>query len=239
VELTAAGEAFLRDARAMLGELDVAVATARRIDTGQAGLLRINFVGSALLSIVPGIVQRFRRGQPLVELELRERSTVEQLRALSAGIVDVGLVRPPVNVGEDLRSEVVMRERTVAAIPVGHKLAALKRVPLRRLAAEPLVMFPRQQAPGFHDLLTGRLAATGTSPQVVQYAPEMLTIIGLVAAGIGVSPVPASVARLALDGVTYRPLAGAPDTELVAVVRGGDASPLVRAFITDAREHGL
>jgi DNA-binding transcriptional LysR family regulator len=239
VELTAAGEAFLRDARAMLAELDVAVATARRIDTGQAGLLRVNFVGSALLSIVPGIVQRFRRGRPEVEISLRERSTVEQLRALSAGVIDVGLVRPPVDVEEGLSSQVVLRERTVAAIPVGHALAGLRRVPLGRLATEPLVMFPREQAPGFHDLLTGRLAATGTSPQVVQYAPEMLTIIGLVAAGIGVSPVPASVARLALDGVTYRPLSGAPDTELVAVVRASEQSPLVRAFVVDAREHGL
>jgi DNA-binding transcriptional LysR family regulator len=239
VELTDAGQAFLRDARAMLAELDVAVATARRIDIGQAGLLRVNFVGSALLSIVPGIVQRFRRGRPDVEISLRERSTVEQLRALSAGVIDVGLVRPPVDVEEGLSSQVVLRERTVAAIPVGHPLARLRRVPLGRLAAEPLVLFPRQQAPGFHDLLTSRLAATGTSPQVVQYAPEMLTIIGLVATGIGVSPVPASVARLALDGVTYRPLSGAPDTELVAVVRAANQSPLVRAFVVDAREHGL
>jgi DNA-binding transcriptional LysR family regulator len=237
VELTAAGAAFLRDARAMLGELDAAVATVRRIETGQAGLLRVNFVGSALLSILPGIVQRFRAARPSVEIELRERSTVEQLRALSAGVVDVGLVRPPIEAEDQLRTEVVMRERTVAAIPSDHPLAKLKRVPLRRLAAEPLVLFPRGQAPGFHDLLTGRLAATGTSPQVVQYAPEMLTIIGLVAAGIGVSPVPASVARLALDGVTYRPLGGAPDTELLAVTRAGDESPLVRAFLTDAREH--
>jgi DNA-binding transcriptional LysR family regulator len=238
VELTAAGEAFLRDARVMLAELDVAVATARRIDIGQAGLLRVNFVGSALLSIVPGIVQRFRRGRPEVEIELRERSTVDQLRALSAGVIDVGLVRPPVETEDDLRAEVVLRERTVAAVPVGHPLAQLRRIPLRRLAAEPLVLFPRQQAPGFHDLLIGRLAATGTSPQVVQYAPEMLTIIGLVAAGIGVSPVPASLAHLALDGVTYRPLSGAPDTELVAVARAGELSPLVDAFIADAREHG-
>jgi DNA-binding transcriptional LysR family regulator len=235
VELTAAGEAFLRDARAMLEELDVAVSTVRRIDAGQAGVLRVNFVGSALLSIVPGIVTRFRRRRPAVELELRERSTLEQLRALASGIVDVGLVRPPIDPDEALWTEVVMRERTVAAIPVGHPLARLQRVSLRRLAAEPLVLFPREQAPGFHDLLTGRLAATGTSPRVVQYAPEMLTIIGLVAAGIGVSPVPASVAGLGLEGVTYRPLVGAPATELLAVTRAGDDSPLVGAFVSEAR----
>lgn len=237
VELTPAGETFLRDARAMLGELEAAVATARRVDAGQAGLLRVSFVGSALLSIVPGIIQRFRRGRPEVEIELRERSTLAQLRALSVGVVDVGLVRPPIEPDDALHTEVVMRERTVAAIPAGHPLARLARVPLKRLAAEPLVLFPREQAPGFHDLLTGRLAATGTSPHVVQYAPEMLTIIGLVAAGIGVSPVPASVARLGLEGVTYRPLVGAPATELVAVTRANETSPLIEAFVADARAH--
>jgi len=237
VELTPAGETFLRDARAMLGELEAAVATARRVDAGQAGLLRVSFVGSALLSIVPGIIQRFRRGRPEVEIELRERSTLEQLRALNVSVMDVGLVRPPIEPDDALHTEVVMRERTVAAIPAGHPLARLARVPLKRLAAEPLVLFPREQAPGFHDLLTGRLAATGTSPHVVQYAPEMLTIIGLVAAGIGVSPVPASVARLGLEGVTYRPLVGAPATELVAVTRATETSPLVEAFVADARAH--
>jgi DNA-binding transcriptional LysR family regulator len=237
VELTPAGETFLRDARAMLSELEAAVATARRVDAGQAGLLRVSFVGSALLSIVPGIIQRFRRGRPEVEIELRERSTLAQLRALSVGVVDVGLVRPPIEPDDALHTEVVMRERTVAAIPAGHPLARLARVPLKRLAAEPLVLFPREQAPGFHDLLTGRLAATGTSPHVVQYAPEMLTIIGLVAAGIGVSPVPASVARLGLEGVTYRPLVGAPATELVAVTRANETSPLIEAFVADARAH--
>jgi len=238
VELTPAGEAFLRDARATLAELDVATARARAIADGRAGVLRINFVGSALLSIVPAAVQRFRGARPGVELELHERSTVEQLRALEAGTADVGLVRPPIDAGAGLRTEIVMRERTIAALPAGHKLTGLRRIPLRRLAAEPLVLFPRSQAPGYHDLLAGRLAATGASPRIVQYAPEMLTIIGLVAAGIGVSPVPASVAHLALDGVVYRPLAGAPDTELVAVTREDGESPLVRAFVADARRGG-
>ncbi len=234
VQLTAAGDAFLRDARAILGELDGAVATARRIDAGQTGRLRIGFVGSALLSIVPGTVERFRAERPGVAIELRERSTVDQLRAVSAGVVDVGLVRPPIEDDGELRAETVLRERTVAALPAGHELAALSRVSLRRLAAEPLVLFPRDQAPGYHDLLIGALADAGAGPRVIQYAPEMLTIIGLVAAGTGVSLVPASVGRLALDGVAYRPVSGAPRSELVAITRVGDDSALVRAFVADA-----
>lgn len=235
VELTAAGDAFLRQARTMLGELDVAVSTARAIGAGQAGVLRIGFVGSALSSIVPAAVQRFRRARPDVEVQLRERSTVQALRALASGELDVGLVRPPIEPDDTMLVEFVMRERTIAAIPAGHELAALRRIPLARLAAQPLVLFPRGQAPGFHDLLIGRMAATGRTPHVVQYAPEMLTIIGLVAAGIGVSPVPESVAHVALAGVAYRPLTGAPDTELVAVRRAGEDAPLAAAFVAEAR----
>jgi len=234
VQLTPAGEAFLRDARVILSELDGAVATARGIDAGQTGRLRVGFVGSALLSIVPGTVERFRSSRPGVAIELRERSTVDQLRAISAGVIDVGLVRPPIEDEAGLRAETVLRERTVAALPAAHPLAALARVPLRRLAVEPLVLFPRAQAPGFHDLLIGALADTGAGPRVIQYAPEMLTIIGLVAAGTGVSLVPASVGRLALDGVAYRPVTGAPRSELVAITRRGDDSALVRAFVAEA-----
>ncbi|MGO9496556.1 MAG: LysR substrate-binding domain-containing protein [Solirubrobacteraceae bacterium] len=234
VQLTPAGEAFLRDARVVLGELEGAVATARRIDAGQTGRLRVGFVGSALLSIVPGTVERFRASRPGVAIELRERSTVDQLRAVSAGVIDVGLVRPPIDDDGELRAQTVLRERTVAALPAGHALARLVRVPLARLAAEPLVLFPRDQAPGFHDLLIAALGSTGAGPRVVQYAPEMLTIIGLVAAGTGVSLVPASVSRLALDGVTYRPVSGAPRSELVAITRARDESALVRAFVAEA-----
>lgn len=238
VELTAAGAAFLRDARALLGELEGAVATARRIDAGQTGRLRVNFVGSALFSIVPGAVERFRRARPGVELELRERATVDQLRAVRAGVADVGLVRPPIEDDGELHAQTVLRERTVAALPTGHALAGLSRVPLRRLAAEPLVLFPRDQATGFHDLLIDSLAGAGVAPRVIQYAPEMLTIIGLVAAGTGVSLVPASVQRLALDGVVYRPVSGAPRSELVAITRAGDDSALAQAFVAEATGSG-
>ncbi|HUA05363.1 MAG TPA: LysR substrate-binding domain-containing protein [Solirubrobacteraceae bacterium] len=234
VQLTPAGEAFLRDARAILAELDGAVSTARRIDAGQTGRLRIGFVGSALLSTVPGTVERFRSSRPGVAIELRERSTVDQLRAVSAGVIDVGLVRPPIEDEAGVRAQTVLRERTVAALPAGHALASSNRVSMRRLAAEPLVLFPRAQAPGFHDLLIDALAGAGTGPRVIQYAPEMLTIIGLVAAGTGVSLVPASVSRLALDGVAYRPVTGAPRSELVAITRAGDDSALVRAFVAEA-----
>ena len=185
---------------------------------------------------MPEIVQRFRAARPGIEIELRERSTIEQLRAVQAGVIDVGLVRPPIEDDAELRVETVMRERILAALPVEHPLAALSASPAQTARGRaPFVLFPRAQAPGFHDLLIGSVAATGAPPHVVQYAPEMLTIIGLVAAGIGLSLVPSSVARLALDGVTYRPVSGAPSSRARGHhPRRRRTRSLVRAFVESA-----
>jgi DNA-binding transcriptional LysR family regulator len=217
----------------VLRDLEGAVATARRVDAGEEGRLRISFVGSALLSLVPTLVQRFRDARPDVELRLRERSTEDQLRGVKSGNVDIGLVPLPIDV-RGVHSKVLLRERTVAALPTGHPLAALRRVPLRRVALEPLVLFPRSQAPGLHDHLLASLSRTGATPSVAQYAAETQTIVGLVAAGIGVSLVPESVQRLVLPGLAYRPVVGAPMVELAAVTRPDHDSPLVRAFLAVA-----
>src|SRR5918911_4761 len=69
VEMTPAGEAFLRDARAVLADLERATRNAQRIHEGQTGLLRVSFAGSALLSIVPQVVQRLRTARPRVDIE--------------------------------------------------------------------------------------------------------------------------------------------------------------------------
>ena len=234
VETTPAGEAFLRDARILLLDLERAVDNARRIHEGQTGRLRISFVGSALLSIVPHIVQRFRTARPMIDIELRERSTSDQVRALASGDTDLGLVPLPVN-DAVVAVEVLRRERMIAALPSDHPLARLQRVSLRRLAQQPFVLFPREQAPGFYDRLLAVLTGAGTPPRIVQYAPEMQTIIGLVATGIGVSLVPASVQQLALEGVAYRPVTRSPYSELAAITRPDEPSVLVQAFLAEAR----
>ncbi len=233
VEMTPAGEAFLRDARAVLADLDRAAHNARRIHEGQTGTLRVSFAGSALLSLVPRVVQRLSATHPAIDIELHERSTSDQIRALAAGATDLGLA--PLPVGDaDIEIEVLVREPTVAAVPASHPLTRARELTLGLLAEYPFVLFPREQAPGYHDLLMTSVTSAGTPPRVIQQASETQTIIGLVAAGVGVSLVPASVQQLALDGVAYRPGSGAPDTELAALTRRGDRTGLIAAFLEAA-----
>jgi DNA-binding transcriptional LysR family regulator len=234
VALTRAGEAFLRDARTVLADLDRAVETARRAGAGETGLVRVGFVGSAVFPVVPDIVRAFRAARPDVEVRLRELPTAAQLDALTEGALDVGFARLPLEAPE-LAVERVAREPVVAALPEGHPLTERAIVRLDALAREPFVMFPRAQAPRFFDHLVASVAATGVVPRVVQEAPEMQTIVSLVASGLGVSLVPASVSALALGGVAYRAIHGGPDAELAVVWRRDRADPAVAAFVEVAR----
>jgi DNA-binding transcriptional LysR family regulator len=236
VELTSAGESFLRDARLLLADLDRAVEAARRAGAGRTGLVRLGFVGSAAYPFVPDVISAFRVSHPGVEVRLRELSTNEQLEALAAGALDVGLARSPLVAPVDLDVEPVAREPILAALPAAHALAGESEVRLDALATEPFVMFPREQAPGFFDDLVDRVAATGTAPRIVQEAREMQTIVALVASGLGVSLVPASVAVLALPHVAYRPIIGEPVTELALVWLREVSNPAVTEFRTAAVE---
>jgi DNA-binding transcriptional LysR family regulator len=238
VELTVAGRTLLADARLLLEHADRATERARRAARGELGELRIGFVGSAIYAVLPEAVRTFRGRRPEVHISLRELPTEDQIEALRRDQIDVGFIRMAA-APEDLRMERVLREPVVAALPADHRLAAERAVGLGELDGESFVLFPRAQAPEFHDELTARLRHEGITARIAQEAPEMQTIIGLVAAGVGVSLVPASTRMLAREGIVYRPLR---DDELTAwltvATRAGDDSPVVAGFLDVARVAG-
>ena len=109
-------------------------------------------------------------------------------------------------------------------------------MPLRSLAREPFILFPRDVAPELHDAILALCRRAGFVPRVGQEAIQMQTIVSLVAGGMGVALVPASLERLRRDGVVYRALAErAPRVEIGLAWRASDDSPLTRAFVAEAR----
>jgi DNA-binding transcriptional LysR family regulator len=237
VQLTPAGQSFLEEAREILASVDDAAETARRVSRGEVGQLSVGFVGSAMYGVLPEILRSFREGHPDVELRLRELPSAPQLEGLRSGRIDVGFVRPPVQ-DPDLMSETVLREPVVAALPEWHRLSARRRLRLADLRHESFVLMGHREAPGLHDALVGAMWAAGSAPGVIQEVAEMQTVVGLVAAGLGVSLVPASVQALKRRGVVYRPvIEDAPRIELDLVWRTGDASPVLDAFRQLVRAH--
>ncbi|WP_043633843.1 LysR family transcriptional regulator [Nonomuraea candida] len=233
VRLTPAGEAFVAEARASLAHAARAAESARRVGRGEAGRLVVGFVGSAANLTLPKLLRRFRARYPGVQVELRELPTAQQAEELRQGLLDVGLLHAPVAglAAEVLTTRTVARELLLAALPAGHRQAARTSLPLSALADEPFVLFPRRYGPALHDQITALARAAGFEPRVVQEAVQMHTIVGLVAAGIGVSLVPESLARQRRADVAFRPLSPAARVVTLDVAwRTGDPNPLIRTF---------
>lgn len=236
VSLTRAGEAFLRESRQILAQLEAAGRLAQRVSRGEVGELAVGFVSSADYNVLPPLLREFRQRAPDVRLTLQESTTDRQLEALAQGRLDVGFVLPPV---EDARIAYLPlhREPLLAALPTRHPLARRRGpVSLPHLAEQPFILFPRPIAPGLYDDIVSFCRGAGFSPRVEQEAVQMQTILSLVSADMGVALIPASLVHLGRTGVTYKPLReAAPQTEIGIAWRRDDPLATLQLFLSTAR----
>lgn len=188
VRLTAAGELFLEDARRTLGEAERAVRRAHLAATGQLGTVTIGFVeASVFCEIVPDVIAAFRQQVPDVQLELVALRSIDQWEALRQKRVNLGfLYYLPADFPE-LRSEIVATEHVVLALPKGHPLVRKPKLVLRDLQREHFVWFPRTVTPPYHDHVVQACQRAGLSLQVVQEAPTEVSLLSLVARGVGLT----------------------------------------------------
>ncbi|CAM5426615.1 LysR family transcriptional regulator OS=Streptomyces antimycoticus OX=68175 GN=SANT12839_007830 PE=3 SV=1 [Streptomyces antimycoticus] len=232
VRLTAAGQAFLSDARRILGLSEQAALSVRRVPAGEIGTVALGFTASSAHSVLDAIVGRIHTQLPGVDLVLRERVSATQMEELRSGELDLGLVRPPVP-GTGLEHCPLHREALLAAIPAGHPLAAPDRVPhVRDLDGEPFVMYSPAEARYFYEVLVGVFRGAGIMPRYVHHLSQVHTIRALVRAGLGLALVPRAAETLGLDGVVLRPVTGVEGepVELVAAWRANDDSPALHAI---------
>jgi DNA-binding transcriptional LysR family regulator len=235
VALTEAGIVFLERARATIAEAAEAVRLARMAGRGELGQLSVGVVTSALYGAFPDVVRVFRERHRQVHLTLQELPANEQTLALRAGRIHVSFLRPPID-ETDLTVRIIAREPWMVALPTSHPLAGKTRVSVKALAGEPFLLFSRELAPGLYDQLIAVCQSAGFSPRIVQEA-QMHTIVSLVAAGIGVSLVPATLENLSRRGLVYKKLAGTtPKLDLAVAWRRDDRSPLLAAFLSVVRE---
>ncbi|MHC1713939.1 MAG: LysR substrate-binding domain-containing protein [Solidesulfovibrio sp.] len=223
VALTPAGEAFWREARALLEQAEKAGETARRVALGLAGRLTVGFVNPAMDAFLSVALAEFREQAPHVELVLREMTTREQTQAFLAGRLDVGFLR---YAGQDVPGaslRVVSREPYILAVPSGHALARKSRIALAKLDGMPMIMPPRGALLKLRQDMTDAFVRAGAAPVTVQEAISKFTTLSLVAAGVGLALLPASVRVWKREGVVYRDVEGElPVVELAA------ATPLDR-----------
>ncbi|MFD2091009.1 LysR substrate-binding domain-containing protein [Blastococcus deserti] len=201
VALTAAGQVFLEEARRLLSLADTAPELARRVSSGSRGVVRIGFTAASTYGTLGRLIDEVGRGLPDIDLDLQEMVTREQIAGLLNEEIDLGLARPPFD-AETFGSRLLLREALLVAVPTGHRLLDLGRDAVARdLATEPVVMHSPTRARYFYDLVVSMVPAA--SGNAVHTVSQVLTMLWLVAAGRGIAFVPASAARLAIEGVHF------------------------------------
>jgi DNA-binding transcriptional LysR family regulator len=205
VQLTEAGKVFLEHSYLVLAQLEQAIEVTQRIGRGEVGRLAIGFVDSATYTLLPNILRVWREQFPAVELRLHELTTQEQIHALHHNQIDVGVVRSAI-IEPGLSTECVLQESLVLALSQTHPLSAQTKVSLSTLADELFILFPAKLGPVFYEQIIQLCQQAGFRPKVAQEAVQMQTIVGLVAAGMGIAFVPASMQNFHRSGVVYKPL---------------------------------
>jgi DNA-binding transcriptional LysR family regulator len=201
VTLTAAGAAFLVEARRLLSLADSAPELARRVSSGAAGVVRVGFTAASAYEVLGTLLNELARALPDVDVDLAEMVTREQVAGLLNEEVDLGLARPPFD-EEAFGSRLLHREALLVAAPVDHWLLELGRpVTAPDLAGEPVIMHSPTKAKYFYDLVAGVVPVAAEN--TVHTVSQVLTMLWLVAAGRGVAFVPASAARLPIEGVGF------------------------------------
>ena len=209
VNLTPAGDAFLIEAKLLLADAERAIGAARSAGRGETGRLRLGFTGSAAFNpVVPATIHHFKRTYPTVDLTLEEANTPALLQGLLNDQLDAVFLRPGVTQPEGVALHRFPDERMKIVLPSNHPLAAEKRLPLKALANESFVLVPGPAGVALYDEIMRECGKVGFNPKMAQPAPQVSSVVSLVAAGLGVSIVPAAIAQVRVKGVRYLDIQG-------------------------------
>ncbi|MGS0896633.1 LysR family transcriptional regulator [Burkholderia stagnalis] len=234
VELTPAGRAFAENAERVLETLRQGVAHARRIARGELGTIAVGLTSSAgFHPMTTDTIRSFRVAHPGIEITLAELNAAELTERLANGQLQVAFLRKPVDAMPGIAFELLLDEPMVVVLPVGHRLLdgagegdAPPPISLKALESEQFILVRRPGSPGMYADFLASCRRQGFVPQVACEVPRMLTGIHMVAAGLGVTLVPASMRRYNHRSTVFCPLAD----------DAGFSAPLHLAHPAEARD---
>jgi DNA-binding transcriptional LysR family regulator len=237
VELTFAGQQFQKRALSLIESFDQAERFAREAARGEVGDVRLGYVLAAATAGYPKrVIELSRAKLPNVTVRIHRMETVPQIKALNSGVIDLGTMRCMDSYPNGMAAFTVDRQRFCLAIHRDHPLAKQKKIAAAALAKQRFVAYELDAEMGFWRNITAVLR-TGAVPQIVQRAPDAMSLLTLVSANIGIAIVPESFKKIADDSITFRNISGPPKySTLASVYRVNEPSPAVRAVIKIVRE---
>ncbi|MGK3113198.1 LysR family transcriptional regulator [Candidatus Pantoea formicae] len=235
VELTKAGQAFLQAVQLLPALAEGATASARRAAQGETGTLRLGFTGTAGMNpLIPGCIRAFRQTYPDVFLNVMEANSIVLLQALANQHLDIALLRQENAVPEGVRVQLLLQEPLVAALPADHPLARIRgKMTLPSLRDEHFILTPKESGTSLRESVLQACRQQGFTPMEGQPAPHIVSILSVVAAGLGVSLVPESMRQFSLAGVVFKQIkAPVPTTGLAVAWNDQALAATAQNFLT-------
>ncbi|WP_279101879.1 LysR substrate-binding domain-containing protein [Gordonia bronchialis] len=234
VSLTAAGAAFLPDARRIVALAESAALTVARVPAGDLGTVTVGFTGASARAVLPRLMQRAREILPDVRLVLREMVTSAQIDGLAGGDLDLGIVRPPIS-RPGIATRPLHHERLVAAVPADHDLADVEHLAIEDFDGQPVIMYSPTEARYFNELLISTFTAVGASPRYVQFVTQVHTMLVLVHSGLGLALVPESAMTMHPDGVVFKEVTAIRDrpVQMNVAWRADNTNPALHRLMND------
>ncbi|CAN7464005.1 LysR substrate-binding domain-containing protein [Caballeronia sp. LjRoot29] len=236
VALSSAGMVFADRAQRILASADAAVIDSQRAARGEIGRLAVGFFEHIAYTLLPALIREFQQRFPDVSVELRWFTAAEQVNALARGEVDVAFVRA-VPLETNLASTMILREPFVIAIAKDNPLAARHTISIVDCANMRVINYRKDVAPDYHAMINQLCALGGFTPSPLFEMGQIYASLGLVSSGFGIALVPASVQRVHMDNVVYRPLRERHAvSELLLAWTNPSPPAVLSAFVELARE---
>ena len=235
VALTPAGEAFYSRLQRLIGQIDDACELAVCVAEGKRGKLRVGFHASMLYQGLSDMISALERDEPLVDIELLEMPTLDQVHDLMAGRIDVGFGHSAV-VPQGLSSFTVLREPFVVCVPPGHPVLNAERFSLDMLRDEGFICFWREASPTYFDRIVSLCVAAGFTPRIRHQVRQWTTVVAMVGQGMGVAIAPQCLMRSGMKAA-FIPLEDRPYSELKCMWSEAREQPLVQTFVRYARQY--
>lgn len=236
--LTQAGEIFLIEARSILAQLEQTIQLTQKISRGEVGCLNVGFTSSIINSVLPDILNAFHTEYPKVELNCRQMTCDRQIQGLQENHIDVAFFHPnhkAMNY-ENLGYQTILTEPLVLVLPENHPLNGESKIPLQILAGENFVLTTHQSFSGLSEQIRLLFNQIGFTPQIAQEATNMVTVLGLVAGGMGISLLPSNALNLQRKGVIYREIEGLTSTiETMMLWQRHNSSNILEQFLETAK----
>ena len=231
VDLTDAGRALLQSCKKAVEDLEQAVAYAQLVHRGEGGVLRLGFVSTAAVKLLPEALRQFRHRYPKAQIECFHLTSEQQADALENGTIDAGFLRtlPKGN----FEWKVIQRERLFVALASGHPLSRIRKIQISALSSEPFVMWDKRQTAGMASTVVGLCRKHGFDPLVALEVTNPQALISLVANGLGVAIVPESALHTKHENVVFKPLqVSAAYSELSLAWRKDNRREFLQRFVS-------